>query len=78
MNNYDAWLTNAPRDDSPPCRNCRHAYDDHCTMTTPLDGSEPYFDDACRECDCEMYEAQEPPERDPDEAYERRREAHYS
>lgn len=65
MNNYDAWLTNASRDDAPPCA-CGHAFDDHNA------------NDCCTECDCERYEAQEPPERDPDEAYERRREARYS
>ena len=67
--NYDLYKLASPPE-APACTNCGHDYAKH----GPTDGQDGRdYDDSCavKDCACEMYD-DEPPERDPDEAYDRR------
>ncbi len=67
LSNYDSWKLASPPE-AKPCANCGHDAYDH---------NQDEQGDECVECDCEMYEEGGLPERDPDEAYDRRREERY-
>lgn len=65
---YDAWLTRDPRDrDYAPCT-CGHDFEEH----EPFEAGDICHGDAA--CACTFYDEQEPPERDPDEKWDRRHE----
>lgn len=77
---YDAWLTRDPRDrDYAPCE-CGHDYDDHQDAQVTIGDDEYGYDSygslVCTvlPCQCNEYREQGPPERDPDEAWDRRHE----
>lgn len=68
---YDLMLANAP--EAPNCTACGHPADDHESFMVQDSGRE---DEVCyggRGCRCQGY-SDEPPERDPDERYDRWRE----
>lgn len=67
---YDTWKLASPPE-APACTNCHHDYSEHGPWI--VEGTDRLEDDSCtvEGCRCEMYD-DELPERDPDEAYDRR------